>query len=241
MPEFDILTAGFPCQAFSIAGKRMGFDDTRGSVFFEIARIAKEKRPSILFLENVRGLLNHDQGRTFFTIINTLYEMGYDVEWQVINGKYFLPQKRERVFIIGYVREKSGKKIFPITEESKTCDKQDQGEKRSASEIVNCIESTYYKGLNSHGDRTVVYSAPIKFLDRHQANYEAEIAQTVYTANSTGILDKSRLRVLTPLECERLQGFPDNWTEGISDTQRYKCLGNAVMVPVIEYIAKGFI
>ena len=87
LPYFDVLCAGFPCQAFSIAGKRLGFEDTRGTIFFEIARIAKEKRPPYLFLENVRGLLSHDKGRTFDTIISTLDEMGYDAEWQVLNSK----------------------------------------------------------------------------------------------------------------------------------------------------------
>jgi len=96
MPDFDILCAGFPCQAFSFAGKEMGFNDPRGHLFVEIARIAKRKRPEILFLENVRGLLSHDKGRTFRRILDTLYEVGYDVEWQVIDGKYFLPQSRER-------------------------------------------------------------------------------------------------------------------------------------------------
>ena len=106
LPYFDVLCAGFPCQAFSIAGKRLGFEDTRGTIFFEIARIAKEKRPPYLFLENVRGLLSHDKGRTFDTIISTLDEMGYDAEWQVLNSKYFVPQNRERIFIVGHLRDR---------------------------------------------------------------------------------------------------------------------------------------
>ena len=115
-PYFHVLCAGFPCQAFSIAGKRMGFEDTRGTIFFEIARIAKEKRPRYLFLENVRGLLSHDKGRTFRTILNTLDEMGYDAEWQVLNSKYFVPQNRERIFIIGHLRGERTGKIFPLGE-----------------------------------------------------------------------------------------------------------------------------
>ena len=114
LPDFDILCAGFPCQAFSIAGKRRGFDDTRGSLFFEIARIAKEKQPSVLFLENVRGLLSHDKGKTFHTILATLDEIGYDVQWQIINSKYFVPQNRERIFIVGYSRKGSRREIFPL-------------------------------------------------------------------------------------------------------------------------------
>ena len=112
----DIICGGFPCQAFSIAGHRRGFEDTRGTLFFEIARFASILRPKYLFLENVRGLLNHDGGATFETIIRTLDELGYDVEWQVLNSKNFgVPQNRERVFIIGHLRGGSGRKIFPLS------------------------------------------------------------------------------------------------------------------------------
>ena len=117
MPECDVYCFGFPCQAFSIAGHRRGFDDTRGTLFFEVMRLAKERHPRILFAENVKGLLNHDGGRTFGTIIRTMDELGYDVEWQVFNSKYFgVPQNRERVFIIGHFRGggRTLKKIFPF-------------------------------------------------------------------------------------------------------------------------------
>lgn len=111
----DVICGGFPCQAFSIAGKRLGFAETRGTLFFEIARLAKEIQPQYLFLENVKGLLNHDGGNTFRTIISTLDELGYDAEWQVLNSKdYGVPQNRERVFIIGHLRGRSRREIFPI-------------------------------------------------------------------------------------------------------------------------------
>lgn len=120
----DIICGGFPCQAFSIAGKRKGFlDETRGTLFFEIARAAKEIKPPLLFLENVKGLLSHDKGRTFRTILSTLAELGYDAEWQVLNSKDFgVPQNRERVFIIGHLRGRSERTIFPIRGESPTVD-----------------------------------------------------------------------------------------------------------------------
>lgn len=106
---------GFPCQAFSIAGRRLGFEDTRGTLFFEIARAAKQIQPHFLFLENVKGLLNHDKGRTFTTILTTLDELGFDVEWQVLNSKDFgVPQNRERVFIIGHSRKKGTRLLFPF-------------------------------------------------------------------------------------------------------------------------------
>lgn len=113
--EYEVLCAGFPCQSFSIAGKRLGFEDTRGTLFFEIARIVKVKRPHIIFLENVKGLLSHDRGRTFATILATLDELGYNAEWQVLNSKYFgVPQNRERVFIIGHLRGTPSRQVFPI-------------------------------------------------------------------------------------------------------------------------------
>ena len=112
----DIICGGFPCQAFSIAGNRRGFEDTRGTLFFEIARFASILRPKYLFLENVKGLLNHDKGNTFEVILSALDELGYDVEWQVLNSKNFgVPQNRERVFIIGHLRGGSGRKIFPLS------------------------------------------------------------------------------------------------------------------------------
>lgn len=119
LPDFDLITGGFPCQSFSIAGARKGFDDTRGTLFFEIARIAAVKKPKYIFLENVPGLLNHDQGRTFETIIHTLDELGYDVCWQVLNSKNFgVPQSRNRVYIIGYNRGKCAGEVLSFTQTS---------------------------------------------------------------------------------------------------------------------------
>ena len=116
----DVICGGFPCQAFSVAGKRKGFlDETRGTLFFEIARAAKQIKPRILFLENVKGLLSHNKGRTFGIILNTLDELGYDCEWQVLNSKNFgVPQNRERVFIIGHLRGECGREVFPVTREN---------------------------------------------------------------------------------------------------------------------------
>jgi len=115
IPNHDLLVGGFPCQSFSIAGKRGGFSDTRGTMFFEIARILQAKKPRLLILENVKGLLSHDNGATFKTIITTLTELGYDCQWQVLNSKNFgVPQNRERVFIIGHLRRTSRPKVFPI-------------------------------------------------------------------------------------------------------------------------------
>ena len=122
MPECDIYCGGVPWQSFSIAGKRRGFEDTRGTLFFEIMRIAKERHPRYLFLENVKGLLNHDGGGTFQTIIETMEELGYSVEWQVLNSRYYVPQNRERVFIVGHLGGFGGRPIFPITKDDQSID-----------------------------------------------------------------------------------------------------------------------
>lgn len=120
----DVLCGGFPCQAFSIAGKRRGFQDTRGTLFFEIARFAKLLQPKYLFLENVKGLLNHEKGSTFETILRTLDELGYDCSWELLNSKTYVPQNRERVYIIGRLRGKDTRTVFPLTGKNSPVDSQ---------------------------------------------------------------------------------------------------------------------
>ena len=148
----DIICGGFPCQAFSIAGHRRGFEDTRGTLFFEICRFASILRPKYLFLENVRGLLNHDGGATFETIIRTLDGLGYDVEWQVLNSKNFgVPQNRERVFIIGHLRGQRTRNVFPIIREDAKSDNQ-----QSKIEIVG---NTKNPKVTSKGTGSIVYDS----------------------------------------------------------------------------------
>lgn len=139
----DVICGGFPCQAFSVAGKRKGFEDTRGTLFFEIARFASILRPSYLFLENVKGLLNHEGGATFETILRALDELGYDVEWQVLNSKDYVPQNRERVFIIGHLRGAGTRKVFPFRSNDSEIDGQ-YGIKK--------IGNIRKKGLSQSGD-----------------------------------------------------------------------------------------
>ena len=148
----DVICGGFPCQAFSIAGHRRGFEDTRGTLFFEICRFASVLRPKYLFLENVRGLLNHDGGTTFETIIRTLDELGYDVEWQVLNSKNFgVPQNRERVFIIGHLRGERTRNVFPINGESEQSDHQPPK--------IEIIGNTKNPNGTRKGTRSVVYGS----------------------------------------------------------------------------------
>lgn len=137
LPDADCYCFGFPCQSFSIAGDRRGFEDTRGTLFFEVMRLAKDRHPKILFAENVKGLLNHDGGATFGTIIRTMDELGYDVEWQLCNSKYFgVPQNRERVFIIGHLRGTGRRKIFPITGDSRKVDASQTENKQLSQEVA---------------------------------------------------------------------------------------------------------
>ena len=148
----DIICGGFPCQAFSIAGNRRGFEDTRGTLFFEIARFASILRPKYLFLENVKGLLNHENGITFETIISTLDELGYNVEWQVLNSKDFgVPQNRERVFIIGHLRGERTRNVFPISGESEQSDHQPPK--------IEIIGNTKNPNGTSKGTKSVVYGS----------------------------------------------------------------------------------
>ena len=229
LPDFDMLCGGFPCQSFSIAGQRLGFKDTRGTLFFDIARIAKVKRPQYLFLENVKGLLSHDNGRTFAVILATLDELGYNAEWEVLNSRYFgVPQNRERVFIIGHLRGKGGRQIFPLGKDTGEFQEKDGGRQTlTESGISSTLKAPYYK---ISADSTYV-------VDMYNKKEHTDRTPTLTEPhhNSLRLRQGDRIRKLTPIECERLQGFPDNWTIG-SDTQRYKQCGNAVTVNVIEAI-----
>jgi DNA (cytosine-5)-methyltransferase 1 len=210
LPDFDLLVGGFPCQAFSIAGKREGFDDIRGTLFFDVARVLRQKRPRLVLLENVKGLLSHGGGKTFHVILNTLDELGYNVQWQVLDSKDFgIPQHRERVFIVGHTRGSTRPQVFPL------------------------------------GGDAVYRPGSVALIDRSYPSRIREyrsVAPTIRDYGSGGnkmpLVDGQRR--MTPLEFERLQGFPDSWTEGISDTQRYKCLGNAVTVNVVGAIVSRF-
>lgn len=264
LPDFDLLCAGFPCQAFSIAGKRRGFQDTRGNLFFEIARIIKFKRPGIIFLENVKGLLNHKKGETFKIIIQSLEKLGYDCQWLVINSKFFgVPQNRERVFIIGNIRARCPIEILPFRKSSFKTDKTKMKlllkNKSQANRIyyTDSIAPTISGASKLSGDNTIKiylnsatkrgYSIAqigdgirLEYPESKTARGRVirQISNTL-KKGTEGVIDfNGKIRKLTPLEYERLQGFPDNWTQGFSDNQRYKMIGNAVTVNVISSISE---
>lgn len=248
LPDFDMLFGGFPCQSFSLMGKRGGFNDTRGTLFFEIARILQVKRPRICFLENVKGLLSHAGGHTFRTIVSTLDELGYDCQWELLNSKDFgVPQRRERVYIVGHLRGTGRPEVFPFGQP----DKEAQEERI----VSTTIDANYWKGIDNHGQRTAIAIIPeatkkgyAEAVPGQSINLSvmgsktrrgrvSNVAQTIDTGMQQHTLTpEGMIRRLTPTECERLQGFPDGWTESVSDTQRYKMMGNAVTVNVIEAI-----
>lgn len=263
LPDFDILVGGFPCQSFSVAGKRGGFADTRGTLFFDIARIVKAKQPRLLLLENVKGLLSHDKGRTFRVIISALDELGYDIQWQVLNSKDFgVPQNRERVLVVGHLRGTPRPEVFPFagTDEKDT--------RVVGQDVAYTIDANYAKGTNTLANsRRSIVKVNDSRHDYERIYSSDGIAPTINTGNTGNAQPKifsnphgfnkggqkdfpnvrsstnhnefvNAIRRLTPMECERLQGFPDNWTEGVSDTQRYKQCGNAVTVNVIQAVIK---
>lgn len=248
IPDHELLVGGFPCQSFSIAGLRRGFEDTRGTLFFDIARILQHKRPRYFILENVKGLLSHDEGKTFQTILGVLSDLGYDYQWQVLNSKNFgVPQNRERVFIVGHIRGEPRPQVFPIrgfNEKSKNLKQVGNVDTIGHNSLWGRVYDTNGTSstLNAHGGglgaKTGLYAIPLKFLERNQKNLQGNHSYTVDTMNSGGIMQDFIVRKLTPVECERLQGFPDNWTAGLSDSIRYKQLGNAVTVNVIYEIVK---
>ena len=244
LPNFDLLVGGFPCQSFSNSGKKQGFDDTRGTLFFEIARILKDCQPKYFLLENVRGLLSNNDGHTFKRILQILAKMGYDVEWQLLNSKDFgTAHYRERVFLKGYFRERCGREILhnPLFSRCSNSRLVNPNRTERPNEYLKIRETTK-KGYKE----AYVYDGVL--LNRARRKIAKGIVREAYcgalqTAKIWGVvMPDLRVRYLTPLECERLQGFDDNWTkfgkdgEEISDSQRYKCIGNAVTVPVIKHI-----
>lgn len=366
LPDFDCLVGGFPCQAFSIAGRRKGFEDTRGTLFFDLARILQAKQPRLFVFESVKGLLNHNGGNTFRTIITTIDELGYDCQWQVLNSKNFgVPQNRERIIIVGHLRNTPRPQVFPITRADNQATSTDEikvgtlrthkdgngfremksgiaptipararndgsgqpviltGQRKyedgkrsveySTSDEVPTIRATHYKSGDNqpkvyipeatkkgYAEATIgdsinlsqpnsktrrgrvgkgiantidtgmhQYTIQPGHINRGEFKKTEKVAHTIDANYHKGhdnhgartvLLDGPLIRRLTPIECERLQAFPDNWTaEGvklcmgelceagkvnaclghfvsISDTQRYKMCGNAVTTNVIQAV-----
>ena len=197
LPDVDVICGGFHCQSFSIAGKRRGFDDIRGTLFFEIARIAAVKKPALLFLENVPGLLSHDEGRTFATILSTLDNIGYDVWWQVLNSANFgVPQSRKRLFIIGYNREKSAGEVLAFTESNpKTLVKRISGSEGSRAYSAEGLSCTLTANGGGSGGKCGLYEIPDDkihgcFCDMNEGTKITELCRCITARQNSGISNR---------------------------------------------------
>jgi DNA (cytosine-5)-methyltransferase 1 len=292
LPDADLLVGGFPCATFSVAGKRTGFslDDTRGTLAFEMFRLARDKGIPYLLFENVKGLLNHDGGRTFEIILEVLDGMGYDCQWELLDSQNFgVPQHRERVFLIGHLRGNPRPKVFPIGATGSGDDvayKEKQGGRQGFfSDISPTIDAHYYKGGNARqyvveqfirrdnsirtfenvaptllahmgtGGGNVPFVRPVLDVARVNKSPNGRMIKNdgdpMYTITAQdrhgvqiGDEDGFAIRKLTPMECERLQGFPDGWTEfyddgkRVTDSERYERCGRTITIPVVEAIGR---
>jgi len=241
IPKHNLLLAGFPCQAFSQAGLKKGFQDTRGTMFFEIARILDHHKPNAFLLENVKGLRGHDKGNTFKTIVSILNELGYQtLESEVLNAKHFgLPQNRERIFIVGF--KKNVNFQFPTPPQTPT---------RLGNILQKKVSNKYtisdklWAGAQARKQKHLDkgYGFGYSLFDRN-AEYTSTISARYYKDGSEILIKQknNNPRKLTPLEASRLQGFPDNFIIPVSDSQAYRQFGNAVPVSVIRAVAKQMI
>lgn len=254
---FDVLCAGFPCQAFSIAGRRGGFEDTRGTLFFDVAEIIRRKQPKAIYLENVKGLRNHDKGKTLSTILNVLRnDLGYFVpDPQIINAKDFgVPQNRERIFIVGF-RGELGIDSFEYPEPiEQTVVFEDIREEKEVS-VKYYLSNTYLNTLINHRKRHEGKGNGFGYEiipDDGTANaivcggmgrernlvIDERLKDFTPVTNIKGEVNRQGIRRMTPREWARLQGFPDNFKIIVSDAQAYKQFGNSVAVPAIQATAK---
>ncbi len=248
LPEFDVLLGGFPCQAFSIAGYRKGFDDEkgRGNLFFRIADILSERKPKAVLLENVKNLERHDDGKTFDVIINTLKELGYHIKTRVLNSMTHgnIPQNRERIFIAGFLDKNHHDEFnFPDEKELKT-------NFRDFLEN-NVDEKYYYNGKPLYprikddiNSKNTVYQWRRKYVRANKKGVVPTLTANMGTGghNVPIILDNKGIRKLTPKECFMIQGFPKSFKlPDIADSKLYQQAGNSVTVTVIERIAREMI
>ena len=338
LPKLDLITFGWPCQDISIAGHRGGLQASRSGLFFEATRIIRATRPRYFIAENVKGLFSSNNGADFLIVLQEITDIGYDCQWQLLNTRWLLPQNRERIYIVGHLRDRPRPKVFPLTESDlwtpATQTKARGARQRIRTEDSKDIAGSLLKRYKGDGSDTIVqvgdacdgYGASGRIQDPegscstllkamgtggnnvpliwegqigpkdhsgsrvystdgiattikafgggHGAKTglytvdsntkkgfeEAEEGDSVNYSNASsktrrgrvgkgeantidrnmqqGVVDNTSIRRLTPLECERLQGFPDGWTEGLSDTRRYQALGNAVSVPIVWAVAK---
>lgn len=249
VPDIDVIVGGFPCQAFSIAGYRKGFEDERGEVFFQLARIIKDKMPRVIFIENVKNLVSHDNGNTFKVIKETLENYGYYLKTMVLNASEYgnIPQNRERVYIIGFFN----KDDFENFDEIERLEL-----KKSINDIVDFdkkVDEKYYyrKEKNIFYDelekeitkKNTLYQWRRKYVRENKSNLCPTLTANMGTGghNVPLVLTKYGIRKLTPKECFLFQGYPSNFElpENLAQSHLYKQAGNSVVVPVIKRLAEN--
>ena len=256
--KFDILCAGFPCQAFSLAGKRLGFEETRGTLFFDVAEILRRYQPKAFFLENVKGLVVHDKGKTFKTILNTLDEVGYVVpDPEIVNAMYFgVPQHRERIYIIGFRKDLGiQKEDFSYPEQKEITKKWIDVREEQPVPAKYYLSTQYIQTLIRHKERHaakgngfgydiipddgIAHAIVVGGMGR-ESNLVIDFRQTDLTPTTRikGEVNRQGWRKMTPREWARLQGFPDNFKIVVADASAYKQFGNSVAVPAIQATAE---
>ena len=245
IPDHDILVGGFPCQAFSQAGLKRGFEDTRGTLFFEIARILKEKKPKAFLLENVKNLTLHDHGKTFETIKTTLEQLGYAVTPVLFKAKDFgVPQNRERIYIIGFNKKKV-KNYKDFVTPVPPCPETHVGDilEKNVNEKYTISDALWEGHQRRKAEHKLKGNGFGYTLFNETSPYTNTISARYYKDGSEILIEQpgKNPRKLTPRECARLQGFPEEFIIPVSDTQAYKEFGNSVAVPVIHAIAEEII
>jgi DNA (cytosine-5)-methyltransferase 1 len=244
IPQFDLLLAGFPCQPFSNAGLKLGFEDTRGTLFFDVARIVKHHRPAMVLLENVKGFAKHDKGNTMRVVTATLEQLGYNVSSQILNAKHFgLPQNRERIYIVALKRSLFGPTPFTFPKGSHRPTKLGNIlEKRVHPRytLSDALWAGHVRRKAEHERRGNGFGYSLFTAD---STYTSTISARYYKDGSEILIGQGHKnpRKLTPREAARLQGFPDRFKIPVSDVQAYKQFGNSVAVPVVRAIARRMI
>ena len=248
IPDFDILLGGFPCQPFSSAGLKKGFADTRGTLFFEIERIMRDKRPKAFLLENVKQLRSHDRGRTLKVILNHIDSLDYYVKYEILRaGDFGVPQNRERTYIVGFDR-----KYFDIPEDYDFQFPQPTYEKTRLGDILEedvderyTLTDAIWAGFQKRKQNNINRGAGFGYcLFDEESPYVSTLVARYYKDGQEILVDQGENknpRKLTPRECARLQGFPDNFIIPVSNMQAYKQFGNSVAVPVVRAVANRIV
>lgn len=239
--RIDLITFGFPCQNLSVAGKREGLKGSRSGLFYEATRLIKELKPEVFIFENVKGLFSSEGGADFTAVLREITDIGlYECQWQLLNTRWVLPQNRERIFFIGCLTgsKRSGRQIFPITESDQKHSRQSKHTQQRMG-YSQCLTARGPQSRQNADYTWIAINDPNRYASKNQngIGLSSKYQFTLTCQDRHGIWDKGKiLRAMTPTEWERLQGFADNWTNAVSETQRYKMLGNAVTVDIAKMI-----